>query len=346
MLFRSGNSASAVLHAGSYKHPRNPGVLSSVSTDWSSWIADEAEGQAAAAKILAEFDAKAAADFDFGSPWQDVKQWEDVVMFQPFSGGDHLGNLWWWGMSEGVFIGAGFIMYHDGAPQAYSLINEMSEAWGNLGHFNSVGFPIGNQFTIGTKVYQNFSKGYLESEEGDSSTAVLHAGSYKSAVPVGEMSSVPADIAAWAVGDEADISAKILAEFDAQADAGFDFGGAWQAVKSWDGQVMFQPFNGGSNEGNLWGWGTVGDVVVGAGFIMYSEGASQAYSLINEMSEAWGNGGHWNTVGYPVGNQFEYEGMLYQNFSKGYMACEPGDSSTAVFTAGESFEIPGDSSEE
>ena len=339
-----GNSGSAIFHEGSYKHPVAVGDVSSTPEDIAAWaVGNEA---AIAAMIVAEFDAKAAADFDFGSPWQPMKHWEGVVMYQPFSGGDHNGNLWWWGMSEGVFIGAGFIMYSEGAGAAYSLINEMSEAWGNLGHFNAVGFPLGNQFEYEGKIYQNFSKGYLECTPGDSSTAVLHADSYKTAVPVGTVSETPADVAAWAVGKEADVAAMIQAEFDAKAAADFDFGGAWQPVKQWEGVVMFQPFNGGDNEGNLWGWGTVNNVKIGAGFIMYSEGASQAYSLINEMSEAWGNLGHFNAIGYPIGNQFEHEGMIYQNFSKGYMVITPGDSSTAVLHAGEFFAVEDGSSSE
>lgn len=339
-----GNASSAVLHAGSYKHPREVGVVSTVVTDIAEW----AVGQESTVsdKIIAEFDAQAAAEFDFGSPWQDVKSWDGFVMFQPFNGGDNNGNLWWWGMSEGVFIGAGFIMYPNGAPQAYSLINEMSEAWGNKGHWNVVGYPIGNQFELGGKIYQNFSKGYMECTPGDSGTAEFHADGYKTSVGVGVFTDVPAEIAEWAVGNESEISDMISDEFDAQATEGFDFGEPWQVIKSWDGQVMYQPFNGGSNTGNLWGWGTVGGVVVGAGFIMYSDGADQAYSLINEMSEAWGAKGHWNNVGYPIGNQFEHEGMIYQNFSKGYIVCEPGDSETAVLHAGEFFDITSEPSEE
>jgi LPXTG-motif cell wall-anchored protein len=337
-----GNSASAIFHEGSYKHPVAVGAVSTTPEDIAAWaVGHEVD---IAAKIVAEFDAKATAEFDFGSPWQPIKHWEGLVMYQPFSGGDHNGNLWWWGMSEGVFIGAGFIMYSEGAGQAYSLIDEMSEAWGNLGHFNAVGFPLGNQFLHEGKIYQNFSKGYLECTPGDSSTAVLHADSFKTTVPVGTVSETPADVAAWAVGKEADVAEKITAEFNAKATSGFDFGGPWQAVKQWEGVVMFQPFNGGDNEGNLWGWGTVNNVKIGAGFIMYSEGAEQAYSLINEMSEAWGNLGHFNAVGYPIENQFVYEGKIYQNFSKGYMVITPGDSSTAVLHADEYFEIDDETS--
>ncbi len=152
----------------------------------------------------------------------------------------------------------------------------------------------------------------------------------------------PGEIPAWAVGQETEITNKIVAEFNAQASAGFDFGTPWQDVKGWENVIVFQPFNGGDNQGNLWGWGTVDSVVVGAGFIMLSEGADRAYSLINEMSEAWGNLGHFGVVGYPTSNQFEVDGKIYQNFSLCYLECDPGNSASAVVHAGEVKVNPAD----
>ena len=164
------------------------------------------------------------------------------------------------------------------------------------------------------------------------SLVMVFAFSFASAAELGEIAA--GEMPTWAAGIESNVAAKIVDEYDAQADAGFDFGTPWQAVKTWDNYVAFQPFNGGDNEGNLWNWGMVGEEKVGAGFIMYSEGADRAYSLINEMSEAWGALGHWGAVGYPVSNQFMKDGKIYQNFSLGYLEITPGDSSTAVLNSG------------
>ncbi len=146
-----------------------------------------------------------------------------------------------------------------------------------------------------------------------------------------EVGDVKADsMPAWTSGSESDISAKVIAEYQAQQTAGFDLGTPQDEIQGWNDVVVRQFFKNGDNKGNPWGWGATGYV----GFIMYSEGASQAYTLKNEMLDAWAALGHFDSVGYPTSNQFEENGKIYQNFSKGYLVCDVDDSTTAELMTG------------
>ena len=134
---------------------------------------------------------------------------------------------------------------------------------------------------------------------------------------------------AWAVGNETAISAKIIAEYQNQADDGFDLGTPQDEVQGWNDAVVRQFFKFGDNTGSPWGWGATGAV----GFIMYREG-DNAYTLKNEMLDAWSALGHFDSVGYPTSNKFEEGGKIYQNFSMGYIVCDVDDSTSAELMTG------------
>lgn len=157
---------------------------------------------------------------------------------------------------------------------------------------------------------------------------ILPVAVFAESVAIGE---VLADkMPSWAAGQEANIADMVKAEYEAQKAAGFNLGNPEDAIQGWNDVVVRQFFKGGDNKGNPWGWGATGYV----GFIMAAKDAKRAYTLKNEMLDAWSALGHFDNVGYPISNQFEEDGKLYQNFSKGYIVCAVDDSTTAELKEG------------
>ncbi len=160
------------------------------------------------------------------------------------------------------------------------------------------------------------------------SVFILPTLAFADSVAVGDF--IPDKMPSWAAGQEAKIAEMVIAEYEAQKAAGFNLGNPEDAIQSWNDVVARQLFKGGDNKGNPWGWGATGYV----GFIMVSKDAKQAYTLKNEMLDAWAALGHFDSVGAPTSNQFEENGKIYQNFSKGYIVCDAGDSTTAELKEG------------
>lgn len=157
---------------------------------------------------------------------------------------------------------------------------------------------------------------------------ILPVAIFAESVAIGEI--LADKMPSWAAGQEASYADMVKAEYEAQKTAGFNLGNPEDAIQGWNDVVVRQLFKGGDNKGNPWGWGATGYV----GFIMVAKDAKQAYTLKNEMLDAWSALGHFDNVGYPTSNQFEEGGKIYQNFSKGYIVCAVDDSTTAELKEG------------
>ncbi|MDR1093854.1 MAG: hypothetical protein LBL66_06865 [Clostridiales bacterium] len=99
-----------------------------------------------------------------------VHQWAPAASFlwvnQTFAFGDSTANVFNNTAAMKIFL-------IDGSEYAYSVYGEMLTAWVNVGGFDKLGYPVGNQFFYGDDLYQNFNGGYIKCANGTSSAASL-----------------------------------------------------------------------------------------------------------------------------------------------------------------------------
>ncbi len=117
---------------------------------------------------------------------------------------------------------------------------------------------------------------------------------------------LPAD---WAGADQNAIRDAFIAEYDRQVASGFDMGLVYDAIQEWNQVVARQMFTGGDQSGSPWGWAQTG-------FIMLSAPAARAFTLKDAYLNAWSYNNHFDSVGFPVSNSFQYKDSGYQVFSK------------------------------
>ncbi len=217
--------------------------------------------------------------------------------------------------------------------------------------------PAGDRFFFGGRIYQNFKTGYATVDSSNTVSLVFGQnvsadGVYTDVGTGAEISPVPDDVGKF--GDinripinmrnsEEQIRAAFVAEYARLMKEGFYPGETDnELVHQWAPQPSYswinQTFKNGDSTAEAFGNNS-------AMKMFMTDIEKGAFSVYSEMLAAWMKLGNLNSVGYPEGNQFVYNGDLYQNFTNGYVRCPNGMSTSAEFVMGETFEIPAPSAE-
>lgn len=142
----------------------------------------------------------------------------------------------------------------------------------------------------------------------------------------------------WDASKKQTVTDAFIAEYKAQADAGFNLGtpNGGDQVHAWDGPVS-QNFTGGDSTSNAWGINTLAIIFVNAP-------GERAYTVKNEILNAFQTIGAPAACGGPLSNEFiNKDGNLCQNFKNGAFVKVNG---TVEWKGGEAFEEPAAPAEE
>ena len=262
--------------------------------------------------------------FDMGMIWTQeynggIREWQGFAV-QEFRNGDHTADLY--GRVHGYII-CGTVADGIGAG---CLVNDLLLRW--VENVGTWGYPIGNQFSVtGTQyLYQNFINGYARLNTSNKTATFkegkfLHEDGTESASPIAavETGLVSGTMPAWAIGKEAQIKQAFVAAeqkiktTDILQEGGFDLGVAFEPVTLWmpENLALTQPFAGGDNSGNPYGWGTQGR-------LMLSDADGVVFPLVGASLTRWASLNGFRVVGYPLSYPFVLDGYTYQVFSKAY----------------------------
>lgn len=249
-----------------------------------------------------------------------VREWNGCGI-QEFVGGQQNADVY--GRKHGLVIIGTVAENIDAA----CLVNDMFVYWKD--NTGTLGYPIGNQFTLDGATYQNFIYGYMKIDGSGQKNFVKGkfidgegaiADSPIAAVNVGEVSGY---IPSWAEGKQDKIESAFKAAVtkitttDAVKEGGYDIGVAFDYATLWrtEDLAFTQPFTGGENTGSPYGWVTQGR-------IMLSDPDGEAFPLLGTSLTHWASLNGFRVVGYPLSYPFTIGESEYQIFSKAYFVTD------------------------
>ena len=212
--------------------------------------------------------------------------------------------------------------------------------------------PVGDRFCFGGRIYQNFRTGYATVDSANTVSFtdgqnVSADGVYTDVATGAEINPVPEDVGKFGdisripieLRDKQDeVRAAFAAEYARLMKEGFFPGNVDnELVHQWAPQTGYTWINQTFKDGDSTAAAFDNNSAMKIFLTDLNKGAFSVYS---EMMTAWVKLGSINTVGYPEGNQFAYNGDLYQNFTGGYIRCPNGSATSAEFVMDEQFEIP------
>lgn len=236
-----------------------------------------------------------------------------------------------WG-SQDQYINA---LQYDGVKDtAYIVTGEFAAKFYDSN--NKLGSALGDAFaatsTEGSTVrYQNFTGGYIKSENGNASVVwyknVEVNGTQDgvsevsaNATASGFVGAPDSEVVTKAGGDGAAVARAFTDAYERYAQAGFNVGYPFSGVTT-KYTLTTQDFRGGDSASSPWG-----DDRSNWAFLAYNYEEGRAYLIKDEFQYVFENGGDFQnaakSLGDPVGDDYVAGGNRYQNFTNGYMKAD------------------------
>lgn len=305
--------------------PEVPDNIGRPDANYDVWTQEQRDALTAA--MVAEYGRLLNDEFDPGTPLRDAFIWEGIYM-QDFFSPDSTGSDPWHGVSMAIVYNLELdtaFSVKDGIFSAYVFNNP------EVSNLTAAGAPIDNRITIEGLVYQNFENGYYTFALDAPETIAFHANVHfdyalETEIP---LEGVPGNVGQITDThilpdgfDQETITDAFIDAYLVMFNDGFNMGNAASGVKDWEG-ILVQDFANTDSSANPWGDGRglviafnetleTAFVVKDAFFLAYAGIAV----VIDDVPMTIGQ------FGEPLGNDFEHEGVAYQNFEHGYIMIE------------------------